>query len=69
MTEPVRRVALTQRTELGNLLRAPPPQPPSGANAGWEELPPPIGEVTSHWENNALGDVFVVLRWKGQPQD
>jgi hypothetical protein len=61
-----RTLMLTRRAELGGLLRGTLPRnPSSGGDPGWESLPAPVGDLTLYFEDNALDDLYLVLRWQG----
>jgi hypothetical protein len=51
---------------LGGLLRGTLPRSPSaGGDPGWEDLPAPVGDLTLYFEDNALDDLYLLLRWQG----
>jgi hypothetical protein len=64
--EETKTLTLTRRGELGGLLRGTLPRSPSsGGDPGWEDLPAPVGDLTLYFEDNALDDLYLVLRWQG----
>jgi hypothetical protein len=65
-SEKTQTLTLTRRAELGGLLRGTLPRSPSsGGDPGWEGLPLPMGDLTLYFEDNALDDLYLVLRWQG----
>jgi len=61
-----RTLTLRESPELGGLLRGTLPRIPSSAeDPGWEGLPLPLGELTLYFQNNAMDDLYLLLRWRG----
>jgi hypothetical protein len=61
---PRQSLPLDATAELGGLLRGQLPHPASGANAGWPTVPPPTGQLSLYFEDNAIEDLFLLLRWR-----
>jgi hypothetical protein len=61
---PRRSLTLTDSGEPGRMLRGQLPQPASGTNPGWPTVPAPTGKLNLFFEDNAIKDLFLLLRWR-----